>query len=222
MPHLYYVYHPLCSWCWLFHNSWLKIEAALPSAMTSQWVMAPQPYQPNEPKTTSEAERMNHYWQKINAILCESFQHNNLNICLPDDPNMILPRAILCARMIGHESSGKERLMRGLINEVQKAFYCQRLNPLDPEILVNIVENLGISLTKFTQLMTSDTLIYSLKNEFRLAESLFAQSEPDHSPTSQPVLPSLIFEGESRKTLLPIEFDAPEVTIRCLQNLLVS
>lgn len=36
---LYYVYDPMCSWCWGFNKTWNKVKKSLPKNINIQYVL---------------------------------------------------------------------------------------------------------------------------------------------------------------------------------------
>ena len=36
---LYYVYDPMCSWCWGFEKTWLQVKQSLPKSITIKYIL---------------------------------------------------------------------------------------------------------------------------------------------------------------------------------------
>jgi len=163
-PTLYYVYDPMCSWCWGYKNTWLKLQQAILPFVDIEYkvgglasdsdVTMPKPMQVFLQST----------WKKIETELGTHFNHNFWNDCTPRRSTYPACRAVIIAR--------EYQLEVEMLEAIQEAYYLNAQNPSDNDVLVQLAQSLGIDKTGFKQQLTSDNINNNLLAEINLIQKM--------------------------------------------------
>ncbi|WP_232479503.1 DsbA family protein [Shewanella marisflavi] len=187
MNKLYYVYDPMCSWCWGFKPTWEKIEQALSGDIEIVYLLGGLAPDSDQPMPIAMQKQIAAYWHKIETLLGTEFNHEFWTLNTPRRATYPACRAILAAR-----AQQAEILM---LNAIQKAYYLQARNPSDNPVLIDLANTLGLDKTKF-----SADLQHDKTQEALLAEIQFARSIGGNS------FPSLFVQTATGITPIPIDY----------------
>lgn len=203
-PILYHVYDPMCSWCWGYRESWLKLADLLSSqpieiryqlgglAPDSDTIM------PLEMQQTLQG-----IWHKIQAQLGTEFNFNFWTNCKPQRSTYPACRACLIAR-----NHSKEKQM---LYEIQKAYYLQAKNPSLISVLSDLAENIGLDKIAFEQQLISDQVNQDFMQELGKSRQL-----PIHG------FPSLVLSGNGQDIPIPIDYLDYQKTYRQITDIIQS
>jgi len=170
---LFYVYDPMCSWCWGYRPTWLALQQAIIDNIENIEIhyllggLAPD-------STESMPQDMQHFlsqtWKKIANQLGTQFNFDFWQQCKPRRSTYPACRACLIARETGQEQE--------MIFAIQQAYYLQAKNPSDDPTLLSLATQLGFDEKLFINQLTNPITQQQLNAEIALARSLPIQGFP--------------------------------------------
>ncbi|PKF62661.1 DsbA family protein [Psychromonas sp. psych-6C06] len=170
---LYYVYDPMCSWCWGYRPTWLALKKALQTEFPNIQIQ----YRVGGLAPDSEHEMpqdMQHFlqqtWHKIAAQLGTTFNFDFWQQCTPRRSTYPACRACLIARKSGHEEQ--------MILAIQHAYYLQAQNPSDSDTLMALAAKLGLNQHDFSQALHAPLIEQQLQTEIESVRQLPIQGFP--------------------------------------------
>ncbi|GLS89191.1 DsbA family protein [Psychromonas marina] len=164
---LYYVYDPMCSWCWGYRPTWLALKDALQTQLPEvevSYLLGGLAADSDAPMPEDMQQFLAKTWHTIANQLGTQFNFDFWQDCQPRRSTYPACRACLIAREFGLEEQMKFA--------IQQAYYLQAKNPSDDSTLIALAGQLGINETEFSdKLLTSETQ-QKLMAEIELAHSL--------------------------------------------------
>ena len=170
---LFYVYDPMCSWCWGYRPTWLALQQAIRNELLVVGVhyllggLAPDS---DELMPAELQQFLANTWQKIANQLGTEFNFDFWQQCQPRRSTYPACRACLIAREFGKEQE--------MIFAIQQAYYLQAQNPSDISILITLAEQIGIDRDVFAAQLSSPLTDQKLMAEITAARSLPIQGFP--------------------------------------------
>lgn len=167
---LYYLYDPMCSWCWGFKPVWSQVKAALAGRMEVVYVLgglAPETDEPMEPAISDYLQKT---WQRISEQCGVEFNFDFWTQNTPTRSTYPACKAALVAREYGLERAMDER--------IQRFYYLEAGNPSLYANLYDLGEELGIPREMFIERIHSDDIAQQLQADMALAEQLGARGYP--------------------------------------------
>ncbi len=169
-PILYYVYDPMCSWCWGYRPTWLVLQKKLASVVqinTRVGGLA-------EDSTVTMPKEMQGFlqqtWHKISAELGTKFNFDFWSQCQPKRSTYPSCRAVIIARKYQKEQA--------MCFAIQQAYYLHAQNPSELSTLIKIAAAIGLDAELFAQQMTSDELNQQLNTEIKAVRATPIQGFP--------------------------------------------
>lgn len=199
MNKLYYVYDPMCSWCWGFRPIWEKIEQALSGEMKIVYLLGGLAPDSDQPMPATMQQQIAAHWHRIENLLGTEFNHEFWTTNTPRRSTYPACRAILAARAQQAESQ--------MLTAIQQAYYLQARNPSDNQVLIELANQLGLDAAKFT----SD-LLHETTQQALLAEIKFARSTGGNS------FPSLFVHTTAGITPIPIGYQNADTAIQLVRE----
>lgn len=169
-PILYYVYDPMCSWCWGYRDSWLKLADALENKVFIRYQLGGLAPDSNVEMPISLQHTLRGIWHQINAQLGTSFNFDFWDICSPRRSTYPASRACLIAR--NNDKEGE------MLFAIQEAYYLQAKNPSLNDTLVDLAENIGFDKLTFEMQLRDDILNEALLKEISDSRKLPIQGFP--------------------------------------------
>jgi len=145
---LYYVHDPMCSWCWGYRPTWLKLKAALPGNVLVENVLGGLAPDNDQPMPAEMQQVIAGHWQKIQTMLGTEFNFDFWARCQPRRDTYKASRAVVVATESGLEEE--------MINAIQRAYYLRAMNPSEPETLVQLAGELGMDKDTFRLALISE------------------------------------------------------------------
>ncbi|MGD8231403.1 DsbA family protein [Vibrio sp. TRT 1302] len=198
---LYYVYDPMCSWCWGYKPVWQKISQQLESKIEIQYVLGGLAPDSDQPMPEEMQRQIASYWKKIEDFLGTEFNYDFWQKNTPRRSTYPSCRAVLAARKQGAEQA--------MLSAIQHAYYLEARNPSDDEVLLSLAANIGLDAAKFEV----DFFSAELNNEF-LQELEFARRIGGNS------FPSLFVATEQGIVELQVDYQSAETTIDQVEQIL--
>jgi putative protein-disulfide isomerase len=167
---LYYLYDPMCSWCWGFKPVWDEVKARLQDEVNIVYVvggLAPETQQPMDAEMQTYLQQT---WQKVAEHSGVTFNHDFWTSNTPKRSTYPACKAVLVARQYGLELE--------MYTAIQQLYYQQAGNPSEYENLYRLAEGLGLERQRFSEQIHSEEIASLLQREIMLAEQLGAQGLP--------------------------------------------
>ncbi|MGY5612397.1 DsbA family protein [Vibrio brasiliensis] len=198
---LYYVYDPMCSWCWGYKPVWQKVSQQLESKIEIQYVLGGLAPDSDQPMPEEMQRQIALYWKKIEDFLGTEFNYDFWQKNTPRRSTYPSCRAVLAARKQGAEQA--------MLSAIQHAYYLEARNPSDNEVLLSLAANIGLDTAKFEV----DFFSAELNQEF-LQELEFARRIGGNS------FPSLFVANEQGIIELQVDYQSAETTIEQVEQIL--
>ncbi|MAD03728.1 MULTISPECIES: DsbA family protein [unclassified Pseudoalteromonas] len=187
MARLIYVYDPMCSWCWGYRETWLKLQAALGDKLAIEYRVGGLAPDSDEPMPIDMQQFLQQTWLRIEQQLGTPFNHEFWHTAKPRRSTYPACRAVIVARQ--HE---KEQEM---LYAIQKAYYLNAQNPSDISTLVLLAEQIGLEKSTFIKEIESENIHSLLMAEINQARSLPIQG-----------FPSLVIENKGNYHAIPVNY----------------
>ena len=169
-PVLYYLYDPMCSWCWGFKPVWDTVKARLQGEVDIVYVVGGLAPETEEPMDAEMRTYLQQAWRKITDITGVEFNHDFWRLNTPKRSTYPACKAVLVARQSGLEQQ--------MFMAIQQLYYQQAGNPSEYENLYRLAEELGLERQQFIEQIHSEEIAALLQQEIMLAEQLGARGFP--------------------------------------------
>lgn len=194
---LYYVHDPMCSWCWGFSAALTDLLQKLPQDIKVKRLLGGLAVDSDVPMPDSMQQYLKTNWSKIeDRIPGVKFNFDFWSKCTPRRSTYPACRAVIAARKQGSEYDIK------MTGAIQQAYYQQARNPSDNATLIELANELGLSVTKFEKDLSSPETEQELKKEINQAKELYAES-----------FPSLVLVFENKSFTIPVDYNDSQVML---------
>ncbi|WP_299804642.1 DsbA family protein [uncultured Shewanella sp.] len=173
LANLYYVYDPMCSWCWGYRPTWLALESQLQTAhpeLNIEYRLGGLAPDCDDPMPDEMQQFLQRTWHQIAEQLDTQFNFDFWQNCQPRRSTYPACRAALLAREVGLEQE--------MILAIQQAYYLEAKNPSDNVTLIELAVGLGLDEELFTKELLSDTTKVRLDEEISRTRHLPIQGFP--------------------------------------------
>lgn len=200
---LYYVYDPMCSWCWGYKPTWEAIKASLGGDVEIRYVLGGLAEDTDAPMPLQMRTQIAEYWRKIESYLGTEFNHDFWTLNEPRRATYPACRAIIAARAQEAEFE--------MYAAIQSAYYLEAKNPSDNSVLIDIATEIGLDRNRFTRDLTAQETQQALLQEIAFARSIGGNS-----------FPSLFLSKGNAIVELPVDYQHPEVTVSQVRSIVTS
>lgn len=170
-PILYYVYDPMCSWCWGYRDSWIKLSEALESdGLEVCYQLGGLAPDSDLLMPADLQQTLQNIWHKIHSQLGTQFNFDFWTECKPQRSTYPACRACLIAR-----SDNKEKEM---LFAIQQAYYLQAKNPSLNIVLSELAGQIGFDQVWFKQQLSDALVNQQLMQEINSSRQLPIQGFP--------------------------------------------
>ena len=184
---LVYIYDPMCSWCWGYSPTWLKLKESLTSRVDIIYGLGGLAPDSNEPMPAEMQKFLQQTWKNIAQQLGTQFNFDFWQQCQPRRSTYPACRAMIIAR-----ASGKEHEM---LSAIQQAYYLQAKNPSDIDTLQALALSIGLDGDDFLQQINSQRIDDMLKAEIAKMRQLPING-----------FPSLVLIKDNRFIPIPVDY----------------
>lgn len=170
---LFYVYDPMCSWCWGYRPTWLALQQAIKDQhpeIEVQYLLGGLAADSDEPMPKDMQQFLTQTWAKIKNQLGTEFNFDFWEKCKPRRSTYPACRACLIARRFGLEEQ--------MNFAIQQAYYLQAQNPSDDCTLIKLAGQLGLDQNEFSEQLSSSVIQLRLMVEIEKAHELPIQGYP--------------------------------------------
>lgn len=161
---LYYVYDPMCSWCWGYAPIWKRLAEKLSNLVDIQYCLGGLAEDTEQIMTDEMQQFLQQTWQKISQQLGTKFNFDFWQVCQPRRSTYPACRAALIARQHNKEAE--------MLTAIQHAYYLQARNPSNSDVLSEIAADIGLNVSHFIEQLTSEKLQKQLIDEVDMARTL--------------------------------------------------
>lgn len=177
---LYYIYDPMCSWCYAFRPIWHEVQQQLPKQIQIKTVLGGLAPDTEEPMPLAMQHKVQANWQKImQTVPATVFNFDFWIECQPRRSTYPACRAVLAAEAQQLNAGGK------MLEAIQNAYYQQARNPSETSTLLTLATELDLDSARFAFDLQSPVIQNQLKQNLDLADQLGVSSFPSlilHSP----------------------------------------
>lgn len=203
---LYYIHDPMCSWCWGFSRTLNTLLQQLPADVEVRRVLGGLASDSDLPMPDSMQQTIKSNWTRIeDTIPGVKFNFDFWEKTIPRRSTYIACRAVIAARLQGEENDKK------MTQAIQHAYYQEARNPSNNTTLVELAEELNLSVSEFEKDLTSDEVQNQLIKEMHLARELYAES-----------FPNLVLKIESKIFTIPINYNNNQIMMDDIQKIIAG
>jgi len=171
---LYYVHDPMCSWCWGFSKTLTALLENLPIEVETKRLLGGLAADSDVAMSSNMKEKIKGNWSRIeDTISGVKFNYDFWEKNTPRRSTYPACRAVIAARQQG------EQYDVSMTREIQKAYYQEARNPSDNSTLIELANNLGLSIDTFKIDLVSEETQKQLIEEITMARELYAESYPN-------------------------------------------
>jgi len=134
----------MCSWCWAFRPTWLKVLRALPSHLNVSYLLGGLAPDSNLPMPLETQKYVQDNWIKIQkSVPGTEFNYDFWTLNEPRRSTYLSCRAVISAKK---QHPNFEVLMT---EGIQKAYYLNAQNPSNEDTLIKIAQDIGLNKESF-------------------------------------------------------------------------
>ncbi|NOQ65341.1 MAG: DUF1289 domain-containing protein [Methyloprofundus sp.] len=203
---LYYIYDPMCSWCYAYEESITQLQEQLPSELKFKAILGGLAEDCTTPMPADTQAMIQQAWRQIQTTV-PSIQFN-FDFWTKNTPyRSTYPacRAILAAK---NQSSDFSVPMR---KAIQETYYQQAKNPSLDSILIECAAQIDLDMTQFKQDFFSPETNEKLTEQRHFARRLGVRSYP-----------SLSLAVNHEPYALPIDYNTIDITLEQIHTLLAT
>ncbi len=167
---LIYVHDPMCSWCWGYRPTWLKLKDALQHKIAIEYRVGGLAPDSQAPMPQAMQQMLEKTWHTIAAQLGTQFNFDFWRDCAPRRSTYPACRAALIARKYNKEPQ--------MILAIQQAYYLEAQNPSNSSTLIALAEQIGLDKTHFSRALHATDVNNELIDELNYVRSLPIQGFP--------------------------------------------
>ncbi|MCF6226272.1 MAG: DsbA family protein [Xanthomonadales bacterium] len=123
---LFYIHDPMCSWCWGYRPTWLKLQASLPENIKIKYLLGGLAADTDRPMSIDMQHSIAGHWRKIQTMLGTEFNFDFWDNCSPRRDTYKASRAVVVAAQQGLEEEMIKAIQHALLftrNESIRAGY---------------------------------------------------------------------------------------------------
>jgi len=170
---LFYIYDPMCSWCYAFAGCWQRLQDRLPETILISYVLGGLAPDTTDPMPEEMRSMIQQTWRKIEkTVPGVHFNYAFWTENIPVRSTYPACRAILAA------ARQREAAQVEMLQAVQSAYYQKALNPSLPETLIRCAGEIGLDTVRFATDLASAEIDAALNEELKMARTLKAFSFP--------------------------------------------
>ncbi len=202
---LYYIYDPMCSWCWGYRPVWDLLQQHLPKSITVEYVVGGLAADSDSAMPIAQQQMIQNHWRTIEQKLGTRFNHDFWRDNTPRRSTYNACRAAIAAN--------KQSCQEPMIDAIQQAYYLRALNPSDVDVLVRVATELSertsntLDVAQFITDINSSETNNELANQVSLARELTQQG-----------FPSLVLEIDGVIQQIPLDYSDYKTTLAYIQK----
>jgi len=157
----------MCSWCWAFWPTWLKVLSELPSHISVSYLLGGLAPDSNLPMPLETQKYVRNNWIKIQKIVPGTqFNYDFWTLNEPRRSTYPSCRALISAKK---QHTNFEVLM---IEGIQKAYYLNAQNPSNEDTLIKIAKGIGLNEKLFKEDLKSTEINEHLLDQIQITKTM--------------------------------------------------
>jgi putative protein-disulfide isomerase len=173
MPTLYYVHDPMCSWCWAFRPTLLKLREALPRGIEFKQLLGGLAPDTEQSMAPAMQQQLQETWRRIQQKLpATPFNFDFWVKAQPRRATYPACRAVIAARRLAPAAEAS------MILAIQQAYYLHAQNPSEEAVLIQLANDLDLPGERFRALLNSPQTQALLNEELEKARLMGVRSFP--------------------------------------------
>lgn len=203
---LFYVYDPMCSWCWGYKPTWSFLEEQLKQQfpqLSIEYRLGGLAADTNDPMPEEMEDFLQKTWRQISQQLGTNFNFDFWVKCQPRRATYPACRGVLLARDAGLEQP--------FYHAVQQAYYLEAKNPSDDATLVGIATELGMDSEAFAIALNSESTQSRLLQEIGKTRRLPIQG-----------FPSLVMALNGDLILIELDYKNAQTSFNQIEKLMLE
>lgn len=197
---LYYIYDPMCSWCYAFSPTLQIIKDNLSKDEELIFIPGGLARPTNDVMPKEMQENIENIWYEIEKKVGTKFNHDFWDVCKPRRSTYIACQSTIAARLQNKEYE--------MIQAIQEAYYQRALNPSDDETHLLLAKELNLDTKKFEHDLNSEEVKKIFKNDINQRRSLNVR-----------VFPTLLLKYKKEVYPINIEFNQAHKMLEQIKNL---
>ncbi len=170
---LFYVHDPMCSWCWGFEPTRAQIFSGLEGRIKIERLVGGLAPDSDAPMADGMRQGLQQTWHRIQQVIPGTeFNFDFWEKCAPRRSTYPANRAVIAARAQGEEY---DPMMTG---RIQRAYYLEARNPSDNETLVELAEDIGLYIARFSADLVAQATHRDLLEEIQTSRAMGIDSFP--------------------------------------------
>lgn len=203
---LYYVFDPMCSWCYGYAPVWAQLKERLPENVRVQYVLGGLAADSDEPMPEATRTYVQAQWRKVMlAAPGTEFNFEFWEKCTPKRSTYPACRAVMLARQSGRNAE------IAMLEAIQRAYYREAKNPSDSDTLIALAETVGLNVQTFAQALNAAQTQQALAEEIHFARSIGGEH-----------FPSLFFTQGEEVWPVPIDYRDATPSLAVIAKLLAE
>ena len=163
----------MCSWCWAFRPALDRLNAKLPKHLHLEYLLGGLAKDTDDPMPEILRHQIQNHWRTIQTQVPETkFNFDFWEKCLPRRSTYPACRAVLVAK------TQDIHFQEPMIQAIQHAYYCQARNPSDTDTLIELAEEIGLDIDRFSTSLHSDETQILLRREIVFARRIGGNAFP--------------------------------------------
>lgn len=200
---LYYIYDPMCAWCYGFGKCWQTIKNNLDKKVTLHYLVGGLAPDNDEPMPESIRQGIQQAWISVAQATGVDFNKEFWQVNTPRRSTYPACRACLVAREFGVEVK--------MIQAIQQAYYQDAKNPSNEDVLLACALEIGLDKNHFLTRLKSEDIQQKLTLDLKKARGMGGNS-----------FPSLLLDNGSNITKITIDYNSAKPTLNQINQLLES
>lgn len=213
MTTLYYFHDPMCSWCWGFRPTWLKLQNSLPETVAVEYVLGGLAPDNDQAMPIRMQAMLKNTWQRIHDELGTEFNFDFWDNNTPRRSTYPACRAVIAANQQGKEQE--------MIHAIQQAYYLRALNPSDDAVLKQLAAELHLDETRFSHDLNSDESQQSLDRQTKLTKSWMIPGFPSLVLQCQTQLPEKT-SAQKKQYPITLNYHSHQAMLERINNVMAG
>jgi len=203
---LYYIYDPMCSWCWGYRPVWDRLSKSLPASIKVEYIAGGLAPDSDSPMPLEQQQMIENHWRTIERKLGTKFNYDFWQENTPRRSTYNACRAAIAAH--------KQGCQMAMVDAIQRGYYLRALNPSDLNVLIGLAEelsqqqSLGLDLAQFIIDINADETERELVRQISLARQLTQQG-----------FPSLVLEVNGVRHQITVDYHSEKQTLLDINRL---
>ncbi len=197
---LYYVYDPMCSWCYAFAKTFDKLIKELPTNIKPVYVVGGLAPHTNETMPQNMREKLQETWYQIENVVGTKFNHDFWTKCTPRRSTYLSCQATIAAKNQDMEIQ--------MIKAIQEAYYQRAMNPSDVDTIILLAQELKLDIKKFKEDLFSKETIKNFNDKMNLRRKLHLNS-----------FPSLALKYKENIYLIDVKFNEDKMILKQIEEI---